>query len=311
MTRARARKSLLRTGVALLLCLPLLLQGRPGSSAEEAPTQPASLHRWGAVTLFHGLPSDQVRAVAQDAEGVMWFGTDAGLARYDGRRVQSVTSEGLAGPRVRALAVGPDGALWVGADGGAFVRPPGAQEFRRVEETRGKLVLAVAAAPGPGRALLSTADGLVYDCALGPEGLLVVNLVTRQLTAAAGKTQPVEVSSVGLLGETVVVGTRGRGLMTIGRGGGPRDEAKEVAARPRAFYVEALARDSAGALFFGAKTSAADSGLFKVEAAGDRPEAALRPSKVAGLATGKVTALAAAAGGELYAGTEARGVFRL
>ncbi|HEX8335951.1 MAG TPA: two-component regulator propeller domain-containing protein, partial [Pyrinomonadaceae bacterium] len=320
MTTARARKCLLRTGVALLVCLPLLLHTRPGSSAEEAPTQPAGLHRWGAVTLFHGLPSDQVRAVAQDAEGVMWFGTDAGLARYDGRRVQSVTSEGLAGPRVRALAVGPDGALWVGADSGAFVRPPGSQEFRRVEETRGRVVLAVAAEPGPGRALLSTADGLVYGCALGADGLLVVNSISKQLTAASGKTQPVELSGVALIGDTVVVGTRGRGLMTIERGGGgaPRDEAREVAARPRAFYVEALARDSSGALFFGAQTSNADSGLFRVEvaadkseAAGDRPEVVLRPSKVAGLATGKVTALAAAPGGELYAGTEARGVFRL
>jgi signal transduction histidine kinase/ligand-binding sensor domain-containing protein len=306
---SRASKRLLRTGVALLFCLPLLLQSRSGSSAEEAPTQPASLHRWGAVTLFHGLPSDQVRAVAQDAEGQMWFGTDAGLARYDGRRVQSVTTEGLAGPRVRALAVGPDGALWVGADSGAFVRPPGAQEFRRVEETRDKRVLAIAAAPEPGRALLATGDGLLYDCALGPEGLMVVNSVTRQLTVAAGKPQPVELPSVGLLGETVVVGTRGRGLMTIERGA--QDEAKEVAARPRAFYVEALARDSTGALYFGAQTSNADSGLFKVEVAHDKSEVTLRPSKVAGLATGKVTALAAAPGGELYAGTEARGVFRL
>src|ERR671938_372006 len=99
----------------------------PTSSAEETPAQPTSLHRWGAVTLFHGLPSDQVRAVAQDAEGVMWFGTDAGLARYDGRRVQSVTSEGLAGPRVRALAADAAGALWVGADGGAFVRAAGSE----------------------------------------------------------------------------------------------------------------------------------------------------------------------------------------
>src|SRR5215207_5708695 len=136
------------TRLGLLFAFCLLTTGYcllPPSSAEEPTTQTTSLHRWGAVTLFHGLPSDQVRAVAQDAEGVMWFGTDAGLARYDGRRVQSVTSEGLAGPRVRALAVGAGGPLWVGADGGAFVRPPGSQEFRRVEETRGRSVLAVVA----------------------------------------------------------------------------------------------------------------------------------------------------------------------
>src|SRR5215213_1854941 len=236
------RRGAARLGLLFAFCLLatgywLLATDFPSSSAEESTTQPTSLHRWGAVTLFHGLPSDQVRAVAQDAEGQMWFGTDAGLARYDGRRVQSVTSEGLAGPRVRALAVGPDGALWVGADSGAFVRPPGSQEFRRVEDVRGKAVLSVVAGE-PGRALLSTADGLVYGCVLEPNGPLYANTAARQMTAAAGKPQPIEVSSVLMLGETVVVGTRGRGLMTIERGpDGPR-EAKEVAAKPRAFYVE-------------------------------------------------------------------------
>ncbi|MFL6257908.1 MAG: two-component regulator propeller domain-containing protein [Pyrinomonadaceae bacterium] len=277
------------------------------SKAEESTTQPASLHRWGAVTLFHGLPSDQVRAVAQDAEGVMWFGTDAGLARYDGRRVQSVTREGLAGPRVRALAVGPDGALWVGADSGAYVRPPGSQEFRRVEEMRGMIVLAASVANEPGRALLSTADGLVFDCKLDARGSLSAQQLGERLTVAAGKAQPVELSSLAQANGLVVVGTRGRGLMTLE----PGVEAKEIAARPRAFYVEALVRDSAGTLFFGAQTSGTDSGLFKVEVAKEKSEVALRPSKVAGVATGKVTALAAGQDGELYAGTEARGVFRL
>lgn len=293
----------MRLAFLFFFCLlPFYFCLERSSSQNETAT---TLHRWGAVTLFHGLPSDQVRAVAQDAEGVMWFGTDAGLARYDGRRVQSVTSEGLAGPRVRALAVGPDGALWVGADSGAYVRPPGSQEFRRVEETRDKAVLAVVATE-PGRALLSTANGLVYGCVLEPNGLPRADPAARQLTVAAGKTQPVEVSSVAALDGLAVVGTRGRGLMTIERG-----EAKEVAAKPRAFYVEALARDSTGALYFGAQTSGADSGLFRVEVTKDKAEVALRPSKVTGAATGKVTALAAAPGGELYAGTEMRGVFRL
>jgi signal transduction histidine kinase len=257
------------------------------------------------VTLFHGLPSDQVRAVAQDAEGQMWFGTDAGLARYDGRRVQSVTAEGLAGPRVRALAADAGGALWVGADGGAFVRAAGSETFRRVEETRGKSVLAVHA-PSAGRALLATSDGLVFDCRLERDGPPSVRRLGGPLTVAAGKALPVELTSLALAGETVVVGTRGRGLMTVE----PDGEAREVAGRPRTFFVEALARDPSGTLYMGAQTSAADSGVLKLE------EAKLgRPSKVAGAATGTVTALAAAprdgSGGDLYAATDGRGVFRL
>src|SRR5829696_6922881 len=214
MAAGRRRKSVsrrwgaARLGLLFVFCLLTtdycLLSTDFSSSAQESTTQTTSLHRWGAVTLFHGLPSDQVRAVAQDAEGQMWFGTDAGLARYDGRRVQSVTSEGLAGPRVRALAVGAGGPLWVGADGGAFVRPPGSQEFRRVEETRGRSVLAVVA-DEPGRALLSTSDGLVFECRLGPDGSTATRQLGERLTVAAGKAQPVELSSLASAGGAVVV----------------------------------------------------------------------------------------------------------
>src|SRR5215216_4353944 len=62
---------------------------------QERTTDDATLnlHRWGAVTLFHGLPSDRVNALAEDASGLMWFGTDNGLVRYDGRNVEPVAGE--------------------------------------------------------------------------------------------------------------------------------------------------------------------------------------------------------------------------
>jgi signal transduction histidine kinase/ligand-binding sensor domain-containing protein len=262
----------------------------------RSQTETASLHQWGAVTLFHGLPSDQVQAVAQTADGVMWFGTDAGLARYDGRRVQTVTDEGLSGPRVRALAVDAAGTLWVGADGGAYVRAAGAQSFVHVAETTGKSVLAVA--PAPGRALLATADGLLFECRQEGDGSLAVRQLGERLTA--GKGQPLALTSLAVEGESVVVGTHGRGLLTIDAGG----EAKEVLSKPRAYFVESLVRVRDGALYFGAQSSASDSGLFRAE-----DGRLARPLKVAGGATGTVTALGAAADGDLYAATDGRGVF--
>ncbi|PYT05193.1 MAG: hypothetical protein DMF65_00760 [Acidobacteria bacterium] len=275
-----------------LFSLPLAFKpSHARASVEEAPGQPASIHRWGAVTLFHGLPSDQVRAVAQDADGVMWFGTDAGLAWYDGRRIQSVTSEGLSGPRVRALGVDAAGNLWVGADGGAYVRASGSTAFARVAETQGKSVMAVVS-PAPGRALFATADGLIFDCRQGADGSLDVRQVGERLTVAGGKAQAIEPSSLALLGETVVVGTRGRGLMSVE----PSGEAKEMTGRPRAFYVEALAQTPDGALFFGAQTSAGDSGVFKID-----DGRLARASKLSGAATGTVTALASDARGDVYA----------
>src|SRR6185369_6447815 len=56
------------------------------SQGENRLLPSPNLHQWGALTLFHGLPSNHVRAIAQDEDGVLWFGTNGGLAKYDGRR---------------------------------------------------------------------------------------------------------------------------------------------------------------------------------------------------------------------------------
>src|ERR1700761_260961 len=106
------RKIHLQIGIACLLGFVLLIVPPAAKSASDG--SPANLHQWGAVTLFHGLPSDHVRAIAQDGEGVMWFATDGGLAKYDGRRVQKVSDEALPSEHIRALKFDSDGTLWVG-----------------------------------------------------------------------------------------------------------------------------------------------------------------------------------------------------
>src|SRR5262245_31912765 len=88
----------------------------------EKPTDNATLnlHRWGAVTLFHGLPSDRVNAIAEDANGVLWFGTDNGLVRYDGRNVEAAPYEALLpSRRILALKLDHRGDLWIGLVAGA------------------------------------------------------------------------------------------------------------------------------------------------------------------------------------------------
>src|SRR4029078_13639552 len=62
----------------------------PTRSASPTPLPGAqNFHQWGSITVFNGLPSDSVSAIAQTPDGVMWFGTDNGLARFDGRRIQN------------------------------------------------------------------------------------------------------------------------------------------------------------------------------------------------------------------------------
>jgi len=76
--------------------------------------------RW--TTEAGGLPSDTILALAFDAAGVLWIGTDAGLARFDGARITPVALPGDTGaPLVYSLT--RDGnALWVGTDAGVFER---------------------------------------------------------------------------------------------------------------------------------------------------------------------------------------------
>jgi len=71
-------------------------------------------------TASEGLPSNETGPVLQDHRGTIWVGTlDAGLGRFDGRRVSVVTTkEGLLSNSIYALAEDARGDLWVGTGGG-------------------------------------------------------------------------------------------------------------------------------------------------------------------------------------------------
>ena len=87
------------------------------------------------VRARDGLASDDVRALARDADGRLWAGTADGLCRLDGDARPSCLpvgdgrAGGLADGVVRALLPLPDGTLWVGTRGGLHrldTRAPGA-----------------------------------------------------------------------------------------------------------------------------------------------------------------------------------------
>lgn len=70
---------------------------------------------WSNFTTKDGLSGDMVFAIAQDANGVFWFGTDKGLTRYDGKNWHRFgRADGLPDTIVYALAVAPNGDIWVG-----------------------------------------------------------------------------------------------------------------------------------------------------------------------------------------------------
>jgi signal transduction histidine kinase/ligand-binding sensor domain-containing protein len=258
---------------------------------------PPNLHQWGAVTLFHGLPSDRVRAIAQTPDGVMWFGTDGGLAKYDGRRTQAITGDGLPPGKVLALKLDPDGALWIGTEGGATRFAQGRFEF--IKETEGKVITAIIS-PQRGHAFISSESGVVFDCQIKPAGGFTIRLLPDQPLQSADKDQPgtLKITSLALAHDVLYAGTQSRGILTIENG-----VAKNQSDKPPGYFVNALETDARGHLWAGAKTRPEDSGLFDY----NDP---LKPAK-ASVPTGPVTAITRGAGQDIWVACDGHGAFHL
>src|SRR6184192_1072562 len=96
----------------------------------------------------------------------MWFATDGGLAKYDGRRTQALSASGLESGRVLALKVDDDGALWIGGESGAVRFDNG--KFEPIKETNGSVITAIIS-PQKGRAMMASENGVIFDCQLKQE----------------------------------------------------------------------------------------------------------------------------------------------
>lgn len=78
------------------------------------------------VTTQNGLSSHYVRCIAQDKYGLMWFGTDEGLNRYDGsqfdifRHTRSADS-GLNSSWINCIYEDSEGNLWIGTEKGISI----------------------------------------------------------------------------------------------------------------------------------------------------------------------------------------------
>ena len=75
------------------------------------------------VSVADGLPQAQIIDMVQDPAGPIWFGTESGLGRFDGRQFTTYTvTDGLPSNEITALDVDARGRLWIGsASGGVAV----------------------------------------------------------------------------------------------------------------------------------------------------------------------------------------------
>jgi ligand-binding sensor domain-containing protein len=105
-----------RAGLAMLWSLAALhASAAPSSWQQLAPTMFEHL-----VPAERGFPSPVTMSIAQDGDGFVWFGTQAGLGRWDGYRMRNFfhhadDPRSLPGDFVQTMHVDAQGRLWVGS----------------------------------------------------------------------------------------------------------------------------------------------------------------------------------------------------
>jgi len=82
-----------------------------------------------------GLAHNIVHAIVEDQQGNLWFGTEAGVSRYDGRRFTTFTTrDGLVHDQVLSIVEDREENLWFGTDGGGVSQYSGDRVTTFTEE---------------------------------------------------------------------------------------------------------------------------------------------------------------------------------
>ena len=107
-----------------LLSVLLLLGG--GFTYGGTQSRPLNME---ILSVVDGLSSNYVYAIAQDQVGYMWFGTENGLDRYDGKTIRHYQHfpddpQSLSDSRINCLLSSADGSLLVGTEKGINIYIP-------------------------------------------------------------------------------------------------------------------------------------------------------------------------------------------
>ena len=113
-----------RTGALSSVILLLSLIASSAVVSAEGAVHPM---RFEHLTLDNGLSQSNVLSVLQDSDGMMWFGTENGLNRYDGYEFthykrQRGNPNALGNDFIYDIAEGKDGNLWIATNGGGLAR---------------------------------------------------------------------------------------------------------------------------------------------------------------------------------------------
>ena len=177
--RVRAMRTI---WLALGFCLVAGVWIHPATSLAQAPASETNLpasapsHVQRQRTREHGLPSNTVRALLQSRDELLWIGTSAGLARFDGSTFtvfDRQTHPGLPSYDCTALAEDSAGRLWIGTTEGLLWFERGRLTRSPVTEALTNRWIMALCADAVGRVWIGTRRGLYrYEdgrCQFEPE----------------------------------------------------------------------------------------------------------------------------------------------
>ena len=142
----------------------------------------------------------------------MWFATDNGLARFDGRRVQTFSPAGADTSRILALQTSASGELWIGTEAGAFTYS--SDGFRAVVGTENVGVTAILLGRGN---YLGTDTGLVLRVVQNESGgRSASQVIDKAIVSPDGS--PMRITSLLDDDRKVIAGTPGGGVYVVGDG---------------------------------------------------------------------------------------------
>ncbi len=127
-----------RSRLLFLLVIIVVFTSRGGVIAQDGSGSREEPHgkpvEFEQLTFVAGLVNSSVSSIVQDDAGFLWFGTQAGLQRYDGYGMKLYTAEpfnsnSLSNQLVQTAYLAPDNVMWVGTYGGLNRKDILSEEF--------------------------------------------------------------------------------------------------------------------------------------------------------------------------------------
>lgn len=259
--------------------------------------------RFEHVSIEQGLSQESVLNILQDRQGFMWFGTQAGLNRYDGYKITAYRTDpldpgSLPDSFVNASFEDAGGRLWFGTKGGLARFDAATGKFVRYQLGDNRSVNAITA-DRHGALWLGTGDGLKR---LDPVSGATTTVGPAPGGALDGALHGNTVTALAFDGRGVLwVGTN-RGVARLAPGGRHLEHVAPPASDPRSARILALSMGPGDTLWVGT-----EAGLEAWNIAPATPQRRTISAQE-GVGDVRVPALYHDSGGTLWAGTDLDGL---